>query len=312
MHTPARLACCSALCSLLAAAAPAQAQEVAESSFTPFGESYALWNRMTPSGWSTPDEQALRAHYAFKYTVLGEPYVPLRSRTSKTAKPGSRKWEIFLAYTGEFDFYLGTRDSGPVINRISNPAGYVRVPTKPYLNLGGEEDNLYLSLEHRSNGQTVDVTSPLGVERARHAYDTGDRVYFDAVSRGANYFGVALEVANALGAADLDFRAKLRLYINQDADVTWGPLAGAGRRFSDYDRLQLSASYRTRWGWRDAGWRLGDQGLKTDSWTLAYQAPWKSVPLYVRYNHGPMNTLSNYTQPQNSVGIGLRFARPSI
>ncbi len=312
MKPPTDLACLGALCSLFAAAAQAQTQDLTESYFAPFGESYALWNRMKPSGWSTPDEHALRGHYSFKYTVFGAPYVPLRSRVRDKISAGSQKWEVFLAYTGEFDFYLGTRDSGPVINRISNPAGYVRLPLRRYLKIGGEEDNFYLSLEHRSNGQTTDVTSSLGAERARNAYDTGDRHYFDAVSRGANYFGAALELANAFGNPDLDLRVKLRLYINQDSAITWGPLAGSGRRVSDYDRLQLAASYRTRWGWLDAGWRLGDLGLKTDSWTLSYQAPWPGIPLYVRYNHGPMNTLSNYTQSQSSVGIGLRFARPSI
>jgi outer membrane phospholipase A len=30
--------------------------------------------------------------------------------------------------------------------------------------------------------------------------------------------------------------------------------------------------------------------------------------LYLRLHRGPMNTLSNYTQRQDSIGIGIRFA----
>lgn len=38
----------------------------------------------------------------------------------------------------------------------------------------------------------------------------------------------------------LTLRAKLRVYLGeQDSDVTWGPLANSGQKFSDYDRLQL-------------------------------------------------------------------------
>lgn len=55
-------------------------------------------------------------------------------------------------------------------------------------------------------------------------------------------------------------------------------------------------------------WRLGDRLLKTDSWVLGWQAPaGNALPLYVRVHVGPMNTLSNYTQRQDSIGVGLRF-----
>jgi outer membrane phospholipase A len=33
------------------------------------------------------------------------------------------------------------------------------------------------------------------------------------------------------------------------------------------------------------------------------------VPVYFRLHRGPMNTLSNYTQRQDSFGVGLRLAR---
>jgi len=31
------------------------------------------------------------------------------------------------------------------------------------------------------------------------------------------------------------------------------------------------------------------------------------VPLYARYHRGPLNNFSNYTQPQESLGLGFRL-----
>jgi hypothetical protein len=61
----------------------------------------------------------------------------------------------------------------------------------------------------------------------------------------------------------------------------------------------------------EAQWTVGDKGFKTDSLDLAWQ--WTEgknwgLPLYVRYHVGPLNTLSNYTQRQDSIGVGVRFA----
>ena len=58
----------------------------------------------------------------------------------------------------------------------------------------------------------------------------------------------------------------------------------------------------------DLDWRLGDRGLATDSWTFGLEFNVAAVPLYVRLHRGPMNTLSNYAQRQDSIGIGIRFA----
>jgi hypothetical protein len=59
----------------------------------------------------------------------------------------------------------------------------------------------------------------------------------------------------------------------------------------------------------DAQWRLGDRGTATDSWTVGIEWDWFELPAYLRLHRGPMNTLSNYTQRQDSIGFGLRFAR---
>ena len=206
------------------------------------------------------------------------------------AEESAEHAELFLSNTGEFDFYAGTRPSGPVINRLNKPA---------------------ISLEHRSNGQTTEASSDIGTERAQRAYDQRDRAYFDTLSRGANFIGPAVKANNPLGISkNLDLGLKLRLYLDQDSDVRWGPYLGQRRTIKDCDLLQTTAAWQTPVGWLDLSWRVGAAGVKASSLTLGYQVPSTRIPLYFRYHVGPMNTLSNCTQRQDSFGIGLRFARP--
>ena len=291
-------------------------------------DSYALVNQMNNKGWAGRDEVALRGRFSFKYTVCGARYVnratrakkgtedttaqKLRATEAANAAKAAEHAELFLSYSGEFDFYAGTRPSGPVINRLNNPAINLRMPLKwVYGRAEGIDDNITISLEHRSNGQTTEASSDMGTERAQRAYDQRDRTYFDTLSRGANFIGLAVKANNPLGMSEnLDLGLKLRLYLDQDSDVRWGPYLGQRRTTKDYDLLQTTAAWQLPWGWVDLSWRVGAAGVKASSLTLGYQVPSKNIPLYIRYHAGRLNTLSNYTQRQDSIGIGLRFARP--
>ena len=225
---------------------------------------------------------------------------------------GPKDTAFLFAYTGEFDFYLGTRRSGPVINRVSNPGLFVRVPLSSLgLEHAGLEqrDSVIVGLEHRSDGQVTDVATAEGALRAQREYAAGNRAYFDTISVGANYWSVTVDRADVLGTG-LDLRMKTRIYLKgQESAVTWGPKAFTGTRFSDYDRLQLNAAYAFGPVVLDAEWRVGSRGLAADSWTFGAEVRNWIVPFYVRAHRGPMNTLSNYTQRQDSIGVGLRFAR---
>ncbi len=288
-------------------------------------DSYALVNQMNNKAWAGRDEVALRGRFSFKYTVCGTRYVNRATRVKKgtedsatqrlratDAEEAGEHAELFLSYSGEFDFYAGTRPSGPVINRLNNPALNLRIPLKwVYERANSVDDNITVSLEHRSNGQTTEASSDRGIERAQRAYDQLDRAYFDTLSRGANFIGLAVKANNPLGIDEnLDLGLKLRLYLNQDSDVRWGPFLGQRRTIKDYDLLQTTAAWQLPWGWVDLSWRVGAAGIKASSLTVGYQVPSKTIPLYIRYHAGRMNTLSNYTQRQDSIGIGLRFARP--
>ena len=290
--------------------------------FGQYGDNYAIYNTMRNNGWGQHDESAIRAHYSFKFTFCGPQFNRSslaqdkrgrEPRESKFCPRGDKAslMEFFAAYTGEFDFYAGTRESGPVINRLSNPGLYARIPLRLYLPLSPEsDDHVQLGIEHRSDGQVTEVNDSRGAERAQAAYQARDRHYFDTISRGADYLSLGARLFDVFGVEQLELHGKLRLYLSQDAAVTWGPLANTGRKFSDYDRLQLMAAFHpSGWGRWELEWRLGDRGLATDSFTFGWQAESESFPLYVRLHRGPMNTLSNYTQRQDSIGVGLRFAK---
>lgn len=283
-----------------------------EKRFVPFGESYALlWHQMNTREWAGRDGQAMRARYSFKYTLCGEPYIARQSRKAGPAQ-GSGEPEFFLSYAGEFDFYLSSRPSDPVVNRLNNPALNVRMPLRKWYQQADADDQLILSLEHRSNGQATEASSDRGVEAAQRAYQARDQAYFDSVSRGSNFIGIALLSTNTRDFSEnLDLGLKLKLHFTQDTDVRWGPFLGKRRTIRDYDILTSSFAWKTPIGWVDGSWTVGEAGIKASSANLGFQHDaWGIVPLYVRYHRGPMNTLSNYTQRQDSWGVGLRLARP--
>jgi len=293
---------------------------------TAYEDNYAVWNQMRNNGWTTKDEQALRARISFKYSFCGQQFRrsdPKKAQSTTenqnpvdTSCPKSGIWadaELYFGYSAEFDFYAGTRPSGPVIGRVNAPGFFARFPANKLLGPDwGETDGLEIGLQHRSDGQTTEVTSERDARIAGERYAGGDRRFFDTISRGANFLLIAAdkELPRPAIGESLVLRAKLRFYLGrQDSDVTWGPLANTGRRFSDYDRLQLQGWWRLGKDYLvDFAWRVGDRGFATDSWTLGFEFRGFGVPWYLRLHQGPMNTLSNYTQRQDSIGLGIRFA----
>ncbi|WP_143133246.1 hypothetical protein [Pseudoduganella namucuonensis] len=262
------------------------------SRLVPFESSHAIVQR------AQNDETALNARYSFRYSIISDEshHMPCRAATpDATDERDCSEW--FLAYNGEFDFYAGTRPSGPVINRTSNPSGHFRWRDK-------EGSYVDVGIQHRSNGQVQDPSDPLVQERAAHAYAIGDHAYFDGMSRSSNY--VSLE-GGKRWRENYQLTASGKLYFAQDGDVSWGPLANSRSKLSDYDRLQFRA--RAKFWRADAGieWTVGDKGLHTDSWNADISIVYGGLPFYLRYHHGPMRTLSNYTVPQSTIGFGLIF-----
>ncbi len=303
------------------------------------------------------DEGSLEAHYSFRYLFTKPHCMPLKflvdesnegddgaENTKKNIKPDidclrdyRDRSEVFFKYTGEFDFYLGSRDSGPVINRISNPGFHYR---NNFENLSFANISMQwvtLGLEHRSNGQVIeadmkvtDASSPdFGKYRAQVELEDENHEYFDAISRGANYFSV--EGKFNVGEHRNDYKkcnssidcinlwVGGKLYINEDSDVYWGDLANTGVKINDYDRVNIVvsdtfATFIPSFPKIEVGvkWTIGDELLDTDSYDINLVFPWiprndLEIPFYIKAHFGPMNTLSNYTKDQNSIGFGIKL-----
>lgn len=310
------LACIAAGAAALALACPAARAAACgdigdADNFRAHHDNYVLVNQMRNNGWAAKDEAAVRVQYSFKYSVVGCPDAPRPKQHSFGFMPALEpmKSEVFIAYTGQFDFYMGTRPSGPVVNRISNPGLHWRLPLQAYWPGLAANTALVLSVEHRSDGQTFEPADGNGPALANRAYERQDRALFDTISRGANFVGVHAHADQYFGHQRVDLAATFKGYFSQDSAITWGPLRNSATRIADYDRLWLRAGTELgALGYGELAWRLGDRGLATSSFDLGWQAPsdWK-LPFYLRVHRGPMNTLSNYTQRQDSVGFGLRF-----
>ena len=239
--------------------------------------------------WSEEDDAALRAHFSVSYLSCeygNDAPVFLLKNT-----------EVFFSYTGEFDYYVNTRPSGPVVNRINNPAIHLR---KFLENI----DWIDFSFEHKSDGQSTEVTFPRDVERAELAFIERDFRYFDTISRGSNYFGTEIKVKNDL----ITSFVKLKIYESMNSAITWGNQKGKGITIADYDRLTTVLRANIGNGEISLDWTIGDKLFKTDSWNADYliSKEWP-VPLYFRAHYGPLYTLSNYTKNENYFGVGVKL-----
>jgi len=274
------------------------------------------------------DENAIRMHYSFRY-LLTAPDCMGQYRYQNEAAQATleclegfdTRYEIYLVYTGEFDFYMGTRKSGPVVNRISNPGLHYRshLPRETAWRVGTWRVDWWdIGIEHKSDGQTTDVearitdpTSPnFGRYRTQVEYEAGNHAYFDSISRDTNF--VSLETRFGTEQTfKMWTRVKL-FYFKNETTINWGPRADDDVQMADYDILRLAASYRySREGEIQGEWTVGRQGLQTDSFNLGLVVPipfhtW-TLPVYFRAHWGPLATLSNYTQNQKSFGVGLQF-----
>lgn len=245
------------------------------------------------------DDNSLRAHISLGYQFN---------------KTSTERYEFYFSYTGEFDFYAGTRPSSPVVNRLNNPALHYKWkfdkkdPPSTWLHW------VDAGLEHRSNGQAGEVITPEQQATAQAAYLGNDHTYFDSISHSTHYLSFQARSKPIASIGNIIIDAKAKAYLAKDSDVNWGPLKGTGTSISDYDRLTITLIKKNLIPSSEITfqWVLGDKILRTDSFNLDIHkeiyAFGGSIPLYFRYHHGPMNTLDDYTKFQKSIGIGLKFS----
>lgn len=265
------------------------------------------------------DDDSIRARYSFEYLF------------AKSEPENNKNIDIGFSYTGEFDFYIFTRNSGPVINRTNNPALNFRYNldnsdfSTNFLNIS----TVGFSLEHRSNGQ---VTSVYAKERRSGQYNTqvaltnGDHEYFDGLSREADYITLKTNLQVGYNHKDeykcdatllcADVWLSYKIYIQDGSSITWGKDALSNTSIKDYDIFRVRAintfEIFTQSVTVETDYRLGNEYFKTDSIDLGISVPYEidttyKVPFYLRFHSGPMDRLSNYTKNYNSIAFGLVF-----
>ena len=301
--------------------------------FTPFEPSFLLPAQKSKPANGQADDRAMEARFSFQYIVFN---CNLSFKgPSEKCNENADTFELSLSYTGEFDFYMGTRESGPVINRISNPAlnfGW-KLKDKRWKSSAFSFSKLGFSIEHRSNGQVVDVDDTITDESSPDAgmfltqieFEQGNQEYFDSLSRGANYVNLKSRFHvghNSKNAALCNSRfscvniwADYKLYFSDDSNITWGRLANSGVNIEDYDllRIILSNTFNvTRYDHPitlSFDYTIGKKLTETDSFDINVVIPLRlagwNVPLLFRYHHGPMDRLSDYTREYESIGLGL-------
>lgn len=313
--------------------------------FQPYGPSSVLLQQ-----WTEDDQTALEVDYSFKYILYNCDYAYNYETHERDPSCDEDKWngEFYFSFTGQFDFYVDLggddddygRDSGPVINRISNPALHYRIYPQegqtPIKNLTLEWFDI--GFEHRSNGQVVEIdkvdTDPAsattGQLLTQIAYDNDDHEYFDGLSRGANYISLSANFRRGMGRDDETdcnhtnqcaiYSISAKYYMTNDSDVNWGPNAKDDISIKDYDivRLGYTNKFHTFSSKRptmslSAVYTFGQEFMKTDSLDVAISRPFETIkglkwPWYVKMHFGPMGNLSNYSKSAKSIGVGFLFS----
>jgi len=273
----------------------------------PYKMNYAIYQ------FTKTDESALEVQYSLKYNFIKE-----------FDEKCNQAHNFFFSYTGMFDFYVGTRSSGPVINRISNPAFHYKFDL-----VNSENSSIWFDfgLEHKSNGQVTDPNdkddnpnSPTyGQYITQLEYNKGNRHYFDGISVGSNY--VSLSAGANKDNNNLTYGLTYKLYVTSESDVTWGKYAGSGVKLNDFDMINVNMSKTFMFNsvnFKDAtltlAYAIGKKGLSTDSVDIFAILPlyidsceWK-FPFMVKAHFGPMDRMSDYTKSLSSIGIGFALS----
>lgn len=266
----------------------------------------------------------LDVQYSFRYLFTNP----------KRLLQGESDYEVSFTFSGEFDFFASTRDSGPVIGRRYNPGVMYQ---KVYAESEGWVAFSF-GIEHESNGQTIDTPKTLysqmqaNKNRYSNRYPNLENSYYlemstDGISRSTEVFG-AIGAVYRMNLRDtrwdlckMDIRC-FELYFkfrdswgDVEDDVFWAPeqeanlLEHQGTQLAIYTGFEgeqsLSLVYRT-------GQLNGGKPGEKNTWDLSYtnniqfSNDW-SLPLIVSYHYGYLEELSLYSEKSSYFSIGLYF-----
>ena len=176
--------------------------------------------------WDSDDVGFMDFKLSVRYQLFPE---SITRGFDRVAEGLGRKYGLYLAFTGRFGQYIGTRDSAPVVGKQFNPKAFLRRWTDAehagYLDLG---------YGHESNGQSVHTAGQFAASQA-----AAERPEFanDQLSRGWDYLELVWKKASYAGVDGLSSYVTFKHFL---AD---GLLQG---KPEEYDGLENSPEGKPR------------------------------------------------------------------
>jgi len=241
-------------------------------------------------------------------------------------------WESSLAYTGRFDFFQGSRDSSPIINRLNNPELLFR---KWDYSRTGIFDYFQIAYGHESNGQQIN---------SQELFDSDTRENRnDFISRGWDYISVEKKYSRYWKEDEPNCIASYyctEFWLTYKGILSYGALQGSiedaifipQRAIDDdirnYDGLQAIASHE--WEPKKTNFfdNLFDEFEVSLKLTTGSRSPLENItaelqlrgdtiplpyffklrlPLYFVYRNGYVEEIADYSLRSNFVAFGLKF-----
>ena len=241
-------------------------------------------------------------------------------------EPAVRGWlpHPYLAFTGRFAQYIGTRHSSPVISKRFNPELFGRY----WLSNGSREDRDHIDIAygHESNGQSIDTAAAYQARRDSFIA-TGENPDYanDYISRGWDYLGATWKftrnvpfTTNTVFSGYLQLRYFLEdglLQGKQEEYNTWENNPEAKRRKS-VDGIRLKLKFNTNFAnntvIKDNKIFLSFTTGYADTFDYnTFRAEWavaiKNVPFMLWYQSGYNSDLVDYYKDVTSFGIAMEF-----
>lgn len=214
---------------------------------------------------------------------------------------------LFFAYTGDYDFYLFSRESSPVISRRQNPGLFYR-----YNWLSGSDQTvnaISIGWFHESNGQTIET---------REEYDATENAA-DYVSRGWDYLALGIESQLFGVNSSLFVEAQLNIYCDCQAfgamdsredDIFWKDV-DEQPNVNDYNGINFNVFYTIEKDTRfSVSLRAGNRdsdAVQNISYRVDAVLPVFSLPVKFFYFNGYGVNIATYHERGSYYGIGVDF-----
>lgn len=237
--------------------------------------------------------------------------------------PGDEEFfmQLYIAFSGRFSQYIGTRESSPVVARRFNPSLFYRVWTS-------EQAWFDFGLGHESNGQRINNQAAFLREQEDYRLHGEDAVFArDSLSRGWDYTFFDWQRAwNERWISHLQFRHFLNdgpLQGKSEEYNTWEDGGTQLRPRSQYDGVRASLQYNFNRSQCFIGsWFICFKQFEitqetgysamfaNNSTTLEFTTDFFGLPVQLWGRSGYNSDLVDYYRYSNSFGLGIELKTP--